>query len=158
MHLYCLSFQLGYSFVNFGFAHARGSSFAFLNQGTSGRHGLLLPEGLPDVTSVIVGNLLALRTVWFIKRIEFQVEGKDQPHAYIDETLWMGAFWEVWGQCWDHGSFCGFYYFHSFRHGKLVWYYPFFENSFTDGRNRECWLLLAQIEFGNQLWVRCCGL
>lgn len=39
------------------------SSFAFLNQGTSGRHTLLLPEGLPDVISVLVGNLLAGRTL-----------------------------------------------------------------------------------------------
>ena len=41
---------------------ASGSSFAFLNQGTSGRNGILLPEGLPDVPSVFIGNLLAVRT------------------------------------------------------------------------------------------------
>ncbi|CAK9057729.1 unnamed protein product [Durusdinium trenchii] len=39
------------------------SSFAFLNQGTSGRHGILLPEGPPNVPSVLVGNLLAVRTL-----------------------------------------------------------------------------------------------
>ena len=51
------------SFTHVGFAiGASGSSFAFLNQGTSGRHGILLPEGPPNVPSVLVGNLLAVRT------------------------------------------------------------------------------------------------
>ena len=42
--------------------HIRGSSFCFLNAGTSGRHGFLLPQGVGSQPSVQVANRIASRT------------------------------------------------------------------------------------------------
>ena len=72
----------------------RGSSFCYLNMWTSGRHGFLLPLGLPSEPSVRNANTISIRTAALVAISlcldhEILVEQPDHPRGLISLPRWQ---------------------------------------------------------------------
>lgn len=71
-----------------------GSSFCYLNKGTSGRHGVLLPQGLSSEPSVRIANLIANRTMMLVEAALCLgqvpcVEQPQHPHGLFSLKRWQ---------------------------------------------------------------------
>lgn len=96
------------------FCFIPGSSFCYLNAGTSGRHGYLLPCGLTSEPSVRYSNLISCRTaalveIALILSQDVCVEQPDKPRGLVSMPRWQGILQKhcVWRSRCKQGAYGG---------------------------------------------------